>query len=252
MSVVNTGTIATGAFITTAPGGTASGVDLPNPDAAYGIFAQSVGGGGGTGGWSSAFKLGLGGETGQVNVSVSVGGSGGNAGRGDTVVVDNHGAISTTAERSHAIIAQSVGGGGGTGGMSINADLLVGRDAAAPVVNAVVGVGGHGGDGGTGGPVSVTNSASLDTSGAQSHGIYAHSVGGGGGSGGAVRNFTLSVGPNNDIKNPASVNLRLGIGGSGGTNNHGGAVTVTNSAAIHTRGEGSFGHLRLQHRRRGR
>ena len=143
------------------------------------------------------------------------------------VEVENHGAISTTATRSHAIMAQSVGGGGGTGGMSVNANVLVGHNAATPTLNAVIGVGGSGGHGGTGGPVSVTNTASLDTSGGQSHGIYAHSVGGGGGSGGTVRNMTWTLKDPNADSTPVAASVRLGIGGSGGTNNHGGAERST-------------------------
>lgn len=92
---------------------------LTEDEDAHGIFAQSVGGGGGgDGGWSVAAALGL--EDKQVNLFVSLAGSGGTAGEGDSVEVDNIGFIDTFGGNSHGILAQSIGlafgrDGGGVG-----------------------------------------------------------------------------------------------------------------------------------------
>ena len=84
----------------------------------YGIFAQSVGGGGGIGGDASSGLTGL----------VSIGGAGGASGAGGDVTVTNTPSLGTAAADTAnilttgfgatAIFAQSVGGGGGNGGTS--------------------------------------------------------------------------------------------------------------------------------------
>ena len=51
-----------------------------------------------------------------MNVSVSVGGSGGAAGDGGAANATNTGSIATYGAQSDGIYAQSVGGGGGSGG----------------------------------------------------------------------------------------------------------------------------------------
>ena len=48
--------------------------------------------------------------------------------------------------------------------------------------------------------------------------------------------MTLTLKDPSADSSPEGANLQARIGGSGGTGNHGGAVTVTNSGAIHTRG----------------
>ena len=85
----------------------------------------------------------------------------------------NTGNLTTNGDFSNGILAQSVGGGGGNGGVAVAAGAF-----------AAVGVGGSGGAGGAGGEVDVDNRANIRTAGAQSHGILAQSVGGGGGNGG--------------------------------------------------------------------
>ncbi len=237
VSVLNSGSIRTG--VPVSAGANTNAV----PDTAHGIFAQSVGGGGGTGGFAGVFELGgrPANETLTLNATVTVGGSGGRGGTGGKVNVDNGGAIATALDESHAIFAQSIGGGGGAGGMTINATGLLEQSPSIAAINVAVGVGGHGGSGAVAGPVSVSNRANLDTTGAGSHGIYAHSVGGGGGSGGSVRTFALTAKQKGGLTNDRSVHVRASIGGFGGTANHGDTVTVDNSGAIHTRGAEAFG-----------
>ena len=79
--------------------------------------------------------------------------------------------------RSIALLAQSVGGGGGVGG-----------DATGLAIGARVAIGGNGGLGGNGGPVKLNLAqgvfASTNTLGGA--GILAQSIGGSGGAGGSA------------------------------------------------------------------
>jgi uncharacterized protein YhjY with autotransporter beta-barrel domain len=152
---------------------------------ARGIFAQSIGGGGGDGGYGAGIG--------------AVGGAGAVASDGDTVAIENHGAITTHQRNAEAIFAQSIGGGGGTGG-----------DAGG-----IGSVGGGGAGGGAGGDIFVTNGGSLDTRGFLSHGIFAQSIGGGGGNGGDSGGL-------------------VSIGGDGSSTSPGGNVTVLNEGSIAT------------------
>ncbi len=169
-----------------------------------GIFSQSVGGfagGAGTGGGVLGW-----------------GGSGNSAGNGGTVGVTNNGMITVTGGSaqtgvdkelvSAAIFAQSVGGGGG--------------DAAGS--GGLVALGGKGSAGGSGDTVNVENNGRLQTSGNDTYGIIAQSIGGGGGSGGA--SYGLGA-----------------VGGAGSSTGNGNAVYVTNTGAITTAGDGSAGIL---------
>src|SRR5262249_57454736 len=102
---------------------------------------------------------------------------------------DRTGRISSTGKESDGIWAQSVGGGGVSGGFSIAGDLTV--SGPAGVAASVGGVGGHGGNADTvtiksnvGTTLPAPTVATISTAGAGSVGIFAQSVGGGGGAGG--------------------------------------------------------------------
>ena len=77
------------------------------------------------------------------------------------------GSITTSGAGSIAIVAQSIGGGGGLGGTG-----AVGEDGE-------IGVGGRGGAAGNGGMVTVTQTGDIATSGVAAHGVLAQSIGGG-------------------------------------------------------------------------
>ena len=83
------------------------------------ILIQSIGGGGGNGGFSVAAGA-AGGGVGAGAVSVGLGGSGGAGGAGGTVIAEINGAVSTEGDRASGVVAQSIGGGGGKGGLSVN------------------------------------------------------------------------------------------------------------------------------------
>jgi len=191
---------------------------------AHGILAQSVGGGGGDGGFAVAGSI-----AGGTSVNLAFGGDGGEGSSGGAVHVGSvlepvEGLITTYGDRSYGILAQSLGGGGGNGGASIAGDLL----GSAAIT---LGFGGEGGDGSTGGTVDVYNDSFIHTFGLQSYGIFAQSVGGGGGNGGL--SITGGV--------TAFGGLALAMGGEGGSAHSGGDVTVVNSGKIQTEDEYSYG-----------
>jgi len=209
---------------------TDSGTIVTQGDRSYGIFAQSLGGGGGNG--SSIISV-----TGQVAsesaglFGLNIGGSGGIGGDGGSVQVDNGGLIDTSGDGAHGILAQSIGGGGGNGGMVIAANVSIGTTAGTPLIA----IGGVGGDGGDGGNVVVNNSGQIVTRGDNAHGIVAQSIGGGGGN--ANMGFALTGEPITFVTSNALSALVGAVGGGiGGT---GGSVTVNHSGDITVLGNGS-------------
>ncbi|MEW5421159.1 hypothetical protein [Amorphus sp. 3PC139-8] len=263
VTVTNDGTITTGGSYTMEDGTVvATGGD------AIGIFAQSVGGGGGTGGGTDpATTFGFNGQfintvksvaqkgltqspslSISYSASVDVGGKGGAGGGGGDVTVTNTGSITTYGQRSYGIEAQSIGGGGGNGGSAtsntsstwakINSDFnAVGSHIAAATsgsfsmsLGANVSVGGVAGAGSTGGTVQVTNSGAITTAGYGAHAILAQSVGGGGGVGG---DGTPGV--------SGTLGIGAGYSAAGGDGNSGGAVTVSESGQITAVGDDAYG-----------
>ena len=121
-----------------------------------GISAVSSGGRGGDGGG------------GGVGIYVS-GGNGGNGGNGRSIAFSTDAQI--TANLAPAIIAVSSGGYGGDGGSTTLSGV------SSP---------GDGGSGGRSGDVSVTNNGFLTTTGFNSYGIVARTLGGSGGDAGST------------------------------------------------------------------
>ncbi|WP_254241328.1 autotransporter outer membrane beta-barrel domain-containing protein [Achromobacter insolitus] len=180
-----------------------------------GIVAQSVGGGGGNGG--DTF-------TASVGVSVAIGGSASGGGDGGSVCMSNQGgcdstltyspaAITTHGNYAPGIIAQSVGGGGGTGGSVKNASVAS---------FAALQLGGSGGAGGKAAGVKVGYSnLNINTGGAHAVGILAQSIGGGGGNGGDASYYDVTLG----------FNAAVVLGGSGGSGGTGYSSTVNLSGS---------------------
>ena len=197
---------------------------------ARGIFAQSIGGGGGAGGSATSLAF-----LDQTQIGLAMGGSGGTGGISGTVDVTNSGNIFTAGADAEAILAQSVGGGGGVGGMvNVIGVQVTGAASGNTQTTMNVAVGGTGGTGDDADAVTVANSAQLVTSGNRSYGVRAESIGGGGGSGGAVANVRLQG-------KSQSLGVDINVGGSGGTGGSGDNVDVTNSGAIFTSGTDAAG-----------
>ncbi|MBS0473204.1 MAG: hypothetical protein JSR60_19195 [Proteobacteria bacterium] len=220
---------------------------------AYGILAQSIGGGGGNGGMAISAVLSKNGEGTNVNMGVSVGGLGGDGNYAQLVDVLNNAVIITHGTHSSGIIAQSIGGGGGNGGAAVTAVMGVTSgdpaDSKSRTFNVSASIGGGGGDGSNGGQVIVNNTGGITTWGDQSEGINAQSIGGGGGTGGNANTMSFIVAgqctaplicgsPDSSARN---LNLQATVGGNGGGASDGDTVTVNNSGIIVTHGEDSDG-----------
>src|SRR5262249_30003614 len=117
------------------------------------------------------------------------------------VTVDNSGALTTTAQFSPGIFAQSVGGGGGNGAFA----------------GGIAAIGGSGGEAGNGLAGTVNNTANITTGASDSAGIVAQSIGGGGGNGGGAVSASLFV--------------SFAMGGEGEAGGSGGTVCVNTSNA---------------------
>ncbi len=221
------------------------------PVDAYGVVAQSIGGGGGLGGSSSASAVAVGiplpSELDDYSyaLSQSVGGSGGSGGAGGTVQAGmaNGSSITTQGQGSHGLIAQSIGGGGGTAGDSsaLAATLSYGRAATASTSNSfsadvAFAAGGGGGGGGNAGQVSVwigggpggaQGKGTITTYGDYANGVVAHSIGGGGGNAGYGSTTTVDFGATRNLKIGVGVGGFGGVGGDGCTTTSSGACTTT-------------------------
>ncbi len=220
-----------------------------------GVIAQSVGGGGG---------MAAGGEGGamadEISATVALGSDEGASGHGGAIEIVNEaaGVIETSGRDADGIFAQSVGGGGGVVDLlgrgaeseavdpmereleklntwSVPPISLVQEPAEQPVrpsysVKAGFEIGGKSGNGGHGGGVTVKNEGRIATRGKGASGVFAQSIGGGGGKA-TASGFNASIGG-------AMVSAMMG--GSGGASGHGGRIDVVNSGMITTRGERAY------------
>jgi hypothetical protein len=164
-----------------------------------GLILQSIGGGGGVAYTSTA--------------SVNLGGDViGNTSSGDLSLTSKFNSrIQTTGVSSPAVIAQTIGGGGG----------YVGGDGTG--IGDTVTLGGSGQQIGNSGSIDLffSGGSTLITTGLQSQGVIAQSVAGGGG-------FTSQNGKT----------MRLGVSGGNG---NAGSVLITNRGTISTSGNYSEG-----------
>ena len=135
----------------------------------HGLIAQSVGGGGGMGG-----NAGGDGSMKDYGLKVHVGGSGQGGGKGGKVLVNRDGLISTSGVAAFGILAQSVGGGGGITAET-NLTAIVTNNAIETSSSA------SSGDGGDVAIGAARGSLAISTSGTSAHGVFAQSLGGGGG-----------------------------------------------------------------------
>ncbi len=205
---------------------TNSGVLETHGTDAAGIFAQSIGGGGGNGG--QAYDIGL-------EFTSAAGGNSSAGGIGGVVDVTAQATSSITTEGTfaHGIHAVSMGGGGGTGGNVLN--ITVGVQ-----FSGTYSAGGKGGGGGDGNNVTVNNAGRIETQGEEAHGILAESVGGGGGDGGNVISWVANMGV---VPEMPALSANLILGGKGGKGGDGATVAVANTGDIDTSGNYAYGVL---------
>jgi hypothetical protein len=224
----------------------------PVPNAAatdsHAVIAQSIGGGGGTGGTATADAVTLAAPTGEdvsfaITISTAVGGSGGVGGDGAYAGVgltgDNGGAeVFTGGDGSVGILAQSIGGGGGDGGGSSSlADTIGDADTISVDVSTSIG-----GDGGTGGNsnvviVALDEETYVETFGDHANGIVAQTISGGGGNGG------VGSASSNKIGGGFNATVTIGLGGTGGTSGSNDDVTLelASGSSIRTHGANAHG-----------
>ncbi|MGB5835217.1 MAG: autotransporter outer membrane beta-barrel domain-containing protein, partial [Thiohalocapsa sp.] len=204
--------------------GAASGV-ASEQSQAHGIFAQSVGGGGGSGILTGGLLFGSTKADGtQKGLAVTLGGTAGGGAGGDIflgngVLSDGTKAetsVTTVSDVSHGLFAQSVGGGGGVAG-----DLGgISTEEASDQWLAAIALGGTGEGAGDGGNVTIDDRRStITTQGDGAFGILAQSVGGGGGEGGDA--------PSTSTSDAANAQLAINLGSGTGSSGDGGTVDVT-------------------------
>ena len=210
---------------------TNAGIVATGGDHSRGIEAQAIGGGGGSGGSASTLTA-----SGQLNVNVSVGGQAGAGGDAGDVNVQNPGQIVTQGADAFGLVAQSIGGGGGNGGMSKADSLQLVGDSEFPSMTVSIDLGGQGGSAGNGGNVTVGNGFSIMTAGPGAHGVVAQSIGGGGGNGGDSSSLMGQI-------QGSTFTYSVSAGGSGGSGGSTGQVTVNNKGLIWTMGQDSYAVL---------
>ena len=157
---------------------TNSGTIITSGTSSDGIFAESVGGGGGKGGFAvslsnNVFSNPFAAETSLSNIAL--GGSGGMGADSGNVTVTNTGSITVSGADSYGIYAQSVSGGGGDAGYSLSAPA--GMAVADAIYSTLLG----GGSTGQAGTVTINSTGDITVSGQDSMAQFAQSVNGGGG-----------------------------------------------------------------------
>ncbi|MGR3805704.1 autotransporter outer membrane beta-barrel domain-containing protein [Marinibacterium profundimaris] len=193
-----------------------------------GVFALSLGGGGGKSGSVTTIDV----VNGGTAATQSMGATGGKASDGGDITKSKlAGEITTKGDASAGALVVSAGGGGGVAGN---------QTTVTAAVSLNNNVGADGGPGGNGGEVSFTSSAAITTSGHLSEGIVAASVGGGGGHSSNVQNVSIGA-------NVSDLTISGGVGAQGGSAGNGGAVTVTldDKSDIKTKGEAAGGLVAL-------
>ncbi|WP_206749537.1 autotransporter outer membrane beta-barrel domain-containing protein [Synechococcus sp. UW105] len=186
-------------------------------DNAHAVFLQSIGGGGGAGGLVNNASSG-----GNLNASFSMGGTGGSGGSASNVNFYADGTFITQGDASYGVLLQSIGGGGGQGGsVTSNASASAKSANASFTMGATVPIGAAGGGGSWGQTVQGSISGAIQTSGDNSIGYFAQSIGGGGGVGGSVTGTAKGSG---NAKMQAST--AVSMGGAGGSGGSGGRVNI--------------------------
>lgn len=163
--------------------------------------------------------------------------------------ITNLGGLTTQGNQAAAIVAQSIGGGSGTGGVG-NAKSgskpgdFTQSDEPVKTVHLTFALGGNGGAGGAGGneSVDVAGDDPIVTTGSGAPGVVAQSIGGGGGTGGSTDPAAKDSGsPASDSPGPVgattggddeeesgSYAATVTVGGRGGTAGNGARVSAGN------------------------
>ncbi|MDQ0586197.1 beta strand repeat-containing protein [Variovorax paradoxus] len=206
-----------------------SGSITTGADHSAAVLLQSIGGGGGSGGEADS--------TGVVG-AMAVGGRGGAGGDGGNITLAASGPIATSGAASSGLVLQSIGGGGGQGG-------LAHAVSAGVLFDVAVSVGGNGGNGGSAGSLGITlrQDASVGTAGSLSNAVTAQAIGGGGGNGAFADSTQATIAPVLGDLPSGTVSIQHTVGGAGGTGGNGGAITLDTSGQLTTTGARAYGIL---------
>ena len=192
-------------------------------DDSVSVLAQSIGGGGGNSAWAISAQTG-----GATGASVNVGGSSNGVGgsKGKVTVDISGGQLLTSGALSYGLLAQSIGGGGGNGAVSVPDPLSTLGGGITAMVGATGGISGDGN------LLTSTNANPTATTGEGAVGLIGQSIGGGGGSDGATGD--ISVGSGIGV-------LKAVAGGSSTNGGSGAAVEFTNIGDVGTNGNMAAG-----------
>ena len=160
------------------------------------------------------------------SLELALGGNGGDGGNGGTVeITQRYQDLATYGDGAAAILAQSIGGGGGLAAAADHVSFLkIGR------------IGGHG-TAGHGSDVTVTTASAISTNGLFASGIIAQSIGGGGGALLSSENLRDRFLETNEL---ASRKGDVSLGGLL-TAGKGGRVTIDSGGDIETSGNFAAG-----------
>ena len=186
-----------------------------------GVYAQSIGGGGGDAGFSGALNF-----TGGGELKNTVGGAG-KGGDGGNVTVTSTGSIETLGAGSVAVVAQSIGGGGGSGSFAVAA-----QDGSLDGSALQIGGSMNGTQGANGNVIVNVSGGSIATMGDLSYGLLAQAIGGGGGNGSLIVPDPLTIG---------SIGVSQVLGASGSIVGDGNPLNVRNANMVTTMGAGAIG-----------
>jgi hypothetical protein len=238
-------------FTPDAPGSPKSSITTYG-DFANGVKAQSIGGGGGDAGFGSGNTQDFGTGT-NLSLNVTVGAEGGGGGTGGEVIVglSPTSSITTWGSNAMGVVAQSIGGGGGT---SSGGSYSFGGSYSNLSPTVTTNVGRTGGSGGTGGDVTVDVQGTITTHGGDAAGVLAQSIGGSGGVGGSAGSdasadnpFIAGLNARQFVSNVQSKSVSfdmtstVAVGGTGGSGNTGGTVAVDLSSTVATSGDWASG-----------
>ncbi len=181
----------------------------------HGVIMQSIGAGGGIGGAGTSSENAF-----DSSVSLEVGGNVSSVGIGGDVTLANGSSLrlETSGDHSYGLLAQSIGGGGGLGAVvDPEAAFFRGPQLGSTSSNR-------------GGNVTLSlASSTIVTSGLNSHGVVAQSIGGGGGIAGYSSEGVFNV------SNPTS---GTGVGDAGNLN-----IALNQQGSITTSGDRAHGIL---------
>ena len=148
------------------------------------VLLQSIGGGGGDGGGATSGSMSVSPYPSGTAVA-SIGGSAADGGNGNNITLNLGGVIKSGSDAaidplkrtgfSPGIIIQTIGGGGGHGGVATSGSASISAEAA---VTANVAIGGPGGAGGNAGTIEISSKkiSAIETYGKFSAGLIAQAI----------------------------------------------------------------------------